>query len=376
MSEFVTAMKRARRRSEGNMEDSIAEALSSTEITTDTTTTDTTPTTTTEKTMPAKSWSQLHIHTKKENGSSSSGSGETKSTSSSSSSATTTTSKETTTVGFKSPARRRRGSSNADKILSTKKDKKNIAWSTKFEALTKLSIVEQAEAFLMQFVMEFQGRFSEVTDLALSFQSFAGPKGKEETVQELTDFQCHQFLEKRGETLTVSSLRDKLRDIDIDSNGMIAFIEYLLFKYDKTLEDMFTESADGVDPILLAALHASMEKFKEVVAIKEKRMRKMEKLRLRSEKGGVLGNAAKHELECMLREDETERNRQEITAAAAQRKATRAVKNADKSDIKKKALLAEKKKQEEEEEKKKNDEKKRRQESRARLAAKAAMFGK
>ena len=102
----------------------------------------------------------------------------------------------------------------------------------------------------------------------------------------------------------------------------------------------------------------------------------MEKLKLRSEKGGVLGNAAKHELECLVREDETERNRQEITAAAAQRKATRAVKNADKSDLKKKALIAEKKKQEEEERKKKNDEKKRRQESRARLAAKAAMFGK
>ena len=194
MSEFVTAMKRARRRSEGNMEDSIAEALSDT--TTDTTTTDTTTTTTTEKTMPKKTWSQQHIHTKKERGSSSSGSGETKSTSSSSS-ATTTTQKKTTTVGFKSPVRRRRGSSNADKILSTKKDQKNISWSSKFEELTKLSIVEQAEKFLMQFVMEFQGRFSEVTDLAISFQSFAGPKSKKEKVQELTDFQCHQFLEKR-----------------------------------------------------------------------------------------------------------------------------------------------------------------------------------
>ena len=59
-------------------------------------------------------------------------------------------------------------------------------------------------------------------------------------------------------------MRDKLREIDIDSNGMIAFLEYLLFKYDKTLEDMFTDSADGVDPELLKALHEAMEAFKKV----------------------------------------------------------------------------------------------------------------
>ena len=105
----------------------------------------------------------------------------------------------------------------------------NAAYATKFEALTQLSIVEQAEAFLMQFVMEFRGRFNEVTDMALEFQGFAGPMAKGEHVQELDEFQCHQFLEKRGETLTVSDLRDKLREIDIDSNGMVAFLEYLLF---------------------------------------------------------------------------------------------------------------------------------------------------
>ena len=119
---------------------------------------------------PKKTWSQKNIIKKKDDGE---------------------------TKGEK-PGRRRRGSSNGDKILSVGKDQNNVAWSEKFEDMTKLTIVEQAEAFLMQFVMEFQGRFSEVTDLALSFQSFAGPKGKTDSAQELDEFQCHQFLEKRG----------------------------------------------------------------------------------------------------------------------------------------------------------------------------------
>ena len=93
---------------------------------------------------------------------------------------------------------------------------------------------------------------------------------------------------------------------------------------------MFTESADGVDPELLKALHEAMQAFKKVAAAKAKRMKKMDKLKAKAAKGGVLGKSAQHELECMVREDETERNRQEITAAAAQRRAKKAVKNADK----------------------------------------------
>ena len=123
-------------------------------------------------------------------------------------------------------------------------------------------------------------------------------------------------------------------------------------------------------------LKKAMDAFKLVMAAKEKRQKKMAKLKARAEKGGVLGKSAAHELECMLREDETERNRREITAAAAQRKAKRMVKKADKSDMKKRALAAEQKKQAEKEAARKAEEKKRRQESRARLAAKAAMFSK
>ena len=40
---------------------------------------------------------------------------------------------------------------------------------------------------------------------------------------------------QRNETMTIREMRDALREIDVDANGKICFIEYCLFKYKKTL---------------------------------------------------------------------------------------------------------------------------------------------
>jgi len=55
---------------------------------------------------------------------------------------------------------------------------------------------------------------------------------------ELDEFWSHKFLESLGETLTVIQLREKLRKIDLDVNGKMALLEYLAFKYDKTVEQI------------------------------------------------------------------------------------------------------------------------------------------
>ena len=186
MSEFAEAMARARRRSSGDMTEAVAAAVA-----TSTPTKTKTPAAAASKPTPTltkTTWSQQHMVKK----------------------------------ATPSPATEKGESKTGSAAL-------NASYASKFEALTQLSIVGQAEAFLMQFVMDFRGRFNEVTDMALEFQGFAGPMAKGEHVQELDEFQCHQFLEKRGETLTVADLRDKLREIDIDSNGRVAFLEYLLF---------------------------------------------------------------------------------------------------------------------------------------------------
>lgn len=358
MSEFAQAMARARRRSEG--QEDLSAALKDLKVEgqgEEVDVQESEPPSNQTKSLPSKTSTQDKESTQDNEANSAA---------------------KQTSSSAESPSRLRRGSKSLKKgeTLMTKSGVHLSQYADKFEALTAMSVEGQAEKFLMQFVMEFRGRFDEITNLALDFKEMAGSRAKGTTIQELDEFQCHQFLEKRGETLTVRDLRDKLRDIDIDSNGSVSLIEYLLFKYDKTLDDMFTETDECVDPELLEILKRAIDAFKSVMAAKEKRQKKMEKLKLRAEKGGVLGKSAAHELECMEREDETERNRREITAAAAQRRAKRLVKNADKSEVKRKALAEEQRKQAEADAARKAEEKKRRQESRARLAARAALFSK
>ena len=48
----------------------------------------------------------------------------------------------------------------------------------------------------------------------------------------------HKFLESLGETLTVIQLREKLRKIDQDANGKMALLEYLAFKYSKSVQQV------------------------------------------------------------------------------------------------------------------------------------------
>jgi len=51
----------------------------------------------------------------------------------------------------------------------------------------------------------------------------------------LEEFLAHKFLESLGETLTVIDLRAKLRKIDLDANGKMALLEYLCFRYSKSV---------------------------------------------------------------------------------------------------------------------------------------------
>lgn len=82
--------------------------------------------------------------------------------------------------------------------------------------------------------------------------------GGDDDVRELEEDKAHLFLERRGETMTVKELRDgkdaffclllismdcftALREIDVDKNNKVCFIEYCMFKYEKTLEQLFAE---------------------------------------------------------------------------------------------------------------------------------------
>jgi len=69
---------------------------------------------------------------------------------------------------------------------------------------------------------------------------FISLDAKKKEGNELDEFWSHKFLESLGETLTVINLREKLRKIDLDANGKMSLMEYLMFRYSKTIPEVLT----------------------------------------------------------------------------------------------------------------------------------------
>ncbi|EGD82771.1 hypothetical protein PTSG_03421 [Salpingoeca rosetta] len=247
-----------------------------------------------------------------------------------------------------------------------KKQKKQLTpeeIQEKFADVTNSTIDDQSQFFLRSFVTEFSGNFEEVLDLAEEFKKYAPDTG---VVRELEEDKAHLFLERRGETLTVVELREALKKIDLDSNNRVSFIEYCLYKYGKTLEELFEEKDHKIEH-LLRKLEEAIKLYQETLAKKKAREDKMKELEQLAEQGGVKGMRAKAELEAMKNEDELERNKQEIQAGARRRAAQRAVDKGDPFAEEQKRLAEEKKKKEAEE-------KAKREESRKRLADRAKLW--
>jgi len=82
---------------------------------------------------------------------------------------------------------------------------------------------------------DYQNDAEQVWKWANQFIELDIEKGKEG--RDLDEFNAHRFLEKNGETKTIKDLRDTFRDIDMDFNRRMAFVEYLLYRYNKTITD-------------------------------------------------------------------------------------------------------------------------------------------
>jgi hypothetical protein len=100
----------------------------------------------------------------------------------------------------------------------------------KWAEISSQSVDGQTKFFLKAFVLDFQGKFEQVLDIAEEFKNY-GPKEHRSTFKELGEFETHLFLEKRGETLTVKDLRENLKsEIQLSAHHNVAFIEYLLWR--------------------------------------------------------------------------------------------------------------------------------------------------
>lgn len=62
---------------------------------------------------------------------------------------------------------------------------------------------------------------------------------------DIDQMQAHHFLERRGNTLTVVALRQKLKDLDIDNNKRMCLSEYLLAHYSKGPTELIDSPQGG-----------------------------------------------------------------------------------------------------------------------------------
>lgn len=256
-------------------------------------------------------------------------------------------------------------------------------FNDRFQQLTSQPIEEQTEFFLKSFIFDLGDNWKDVSALEKDFRQRI--RDANDGHYDLNPIMAADFLQKHGMERTALQRKEEVKDIDLDNNDRISFIEYLLLHYkvmaltayykrtgEECKEDLTKGGlgVTGVGPKLLeelftfpAALSPELEAaIEEFTAKKKAREQKATDLHTRAAQGGVKGLAAANEIKQMEAEDTTDLNRMEITLNAAKKKALSKPSGDE--------ALAAKKKVEEEEAARKAEE------SKNKLKARAAMFEK
>jgi len=227
----------------------------------------------------------------------------------------------------------------------------------KFNEVSSQKYSDQAIFFLNAFWKECGSHAEKIYEYN---QGFIALDSKKDDGCDLDEFYSHKFLETYGETMTALELRNAMRKIDINHDNRMSFLEYLLYRYEQTVEELLLRPQGFQSEELLAALKAlsqaredirraeasklEMEASKaqaeiskmeveasraEVSAIRTAIDSKRDGLEKAAQAGGVKGNMAKQELFALNNEDSTELNAAILRADAAVRKAEAAVKKAE-----------------------------------------------
>jgi len=263
-----------------------------------------------------------------------------------------------------------------------KVDEKKFAEDlNKFKELTGKDIDEQLQLFLKSFIFDLGDNWKQVVKLNEFYRKrlVDAADGQED----LNPVMAADFLQKHGLERTATERKSEVADIDLDKNGRIVFIEYLLLHYKVMILTAYFKRTGGkcpydlsrggigvsnVGPLLLdelftipLGLDPELEKaIEEFTRKKRAREGKLRELEAKAAKGGVMGLAAANEIKQMESEDLTFMNKIELTLNAAKKRAGST--SAEKA-------LEEKKKKEESEAKAKRDE------GKAKLKAMSAKWG-
>jgi hypothetical protein len=190
-----------------------------------------------------------------------------------------------------------------------------------FNWIAKRPFKYQAIQFLNHYWDDLSKEAEHIWEYYLGFKEIE-PKDK---ACDLDEFFAHKFLEQFGQTMTALELRDALKDIDVNRDHRMCLLEYLLFRYKKSLDD-FIGRKTHVEIPAEEKEHMSEDLVKAITALQivQTEIEKIEKtkadLEEKSQAGGVKGNAAKQELFQLLNNDPSELNAALLRAEAALRK--------------------------------------------------------
>lgn len=164
-----------------------------------------------------------------------------------------------------------------------------------------------------------------------------------EECTELSDIEASDFLQKYGLARTGIERKKEIKDVDINSDNMISFTEYLMLhfkamiltEYYKRMEKTCPHDLSkggvgivGVGNIMLDELFtlpiglspALVQAIEDMTAQKSKAAKLRKSLEEKAAKGGVRGMTAKNELAQLDAQDGTELRRLELTLEAAKKK--------------------------------------------------------
>ncbi len=225
----------------------------------------------------------------------------------------------------------------------------NCARQRRFDELCAKDTASQMEAFLMSFIMALGDDWKVVLRLQADFSKMLRDEG--ESDHDMNEVQAMTFLQRNGAERTSTQRREEVRDVDLDNNNRICFLEYLLLHYKvmiltefyrrcvqegrfitccglifpfshdcepeedltkggvgvtgvgpKLLDQLFTVAAGGLPAELVQAIE-------EFTAMTRARNKKFTELQAKAQGASVKAMAAANEIKQMENEDLTEVNR-------------------------------------------------------------------
>jgi len=216
----------------------------------------------------------------------------------------------------------------------------------RFIELCKQDVDGQCQLFLKSFILALDNAWKDVLELSKKYQKYIELARKDEPeINDLNAAQASDFLQQNGKTRTAVQRREELKDVDLNKDDRISFVEYLLLHYksmilteyykrhkqqpaedlsndaigvvgvgEKLLEELFTMPAG-----LSAELEKAIDDFYKSKRERDARYKQLEGVAASGASVKALG--AKNEIAQMDAADKTEMNRLELTLNAAKRKA-------------------------------------------------------